>query len=334
MKKLLTLVLAMLLVISLLPMAVLADEAAAPATDLAKVKIYTASKKSFTLTLNATSGPAYVAVNEDGTYGKWTEAEAPADKFVKFEYVAGTPAVVKATMQNFNIDGSDAGAAAYTAHTIEFLSGAVYNVELELIGENSMIQTKSASIKFSNEGNNTIFGTGSLSLTQTMSASGAIWGNGGDLTFKDVTLKFAVDPGNASAHHCIFMATGSVVMENVKIPSSSVRGGSLIYLGTTDKVAGGTGKGRSTPTTDETRTVTIKDCDITATSATGNFVKSASPAKISNSTLKLTKTSSSGKNIFEPAPVFEGDFSAIAGLAKNADKLDKLKEDLNAAITI
>ena len=328
MKKVLTLILAALLIISLLPMAVLADEATASATDLAKVKIYTAAKKSFTLTLNATSGPAYVAVNEDGTYAKWTEAEAPADKFVKFEYVAGTPGVVKATMKNFNIDASDAGSAAYTAHTIEFQSGAVYNVELEIIGENSMIQTKSASIKFSNEGNNLIYsadGTGSLSITQTASASGAIWGNGGDLTIKDITLNFAVDPGNNSAHHAIFMATGSVVMENVK-STASVKGGAVIFLGTTDKVAGGTGKGRSTLTTDETRTITLKGCDITATSGTGSLCRGASAAKISNCTLKLTKTSSSGKNIFVPAPVFEGEYTAIAGLAKNAEKLDKLKE--------
>ena len=326
MKKVLTLILAALLIISLLPLSVLADEAAPLPTDEAKVKVYYGPKKSFTLTLKADTGAAYIAVNEDGTYGKWTEAEAPADKYVKFEYIAGTPGVAKATFKNFQVDASECGAAAYTAHTIEFLTGAVYNVEIELIGENSMVQTKSASIKCSNEGTISIYGGGSLSLTQTMAASGTFWGNAGDLSIKDVTLSFAVDPGSNSAHHCIFMAKGSVTMDNVKIPSSSVRGGSLIYLGTTDKEAGGTGKGRSTPTTDVNRTITIKNCDITATSGTGNLTKSASPAKISNSTLKLTKTSSSGKSIFEPAPEFEGDFSAIAGLAKNADKLDKLKE--------
>jgi hypothetical protein len=158
-----------------------------------------------------------------------------------------------------------------------------------------------------------------------MAASGAFWGNAGDLSIKDVTLNFAVDPGSNSAHHCIFMAKGSVTMENVKIPSSSVRGGAMIFIGTTDKEAGGTGKGRSTLSTDVNRTITIKNCDITATSGTGSLCRAAAPAKISNSTLKLTKTSSSGNNIFVPAPVFEGDFTAIAGLAKNAEKLDKLK---------
>ena len=325
MKKLLSLVLAALLIFSLLPLSALADEAAPLPTDEAKVKVYYGAKKSFTLTLKADTGAAYVAVNEDGTFGKWTEAEAPTDKYVKFEYIAGTPGVAKATFKNFQVDASECGAAAYTAHTIEFLTGAVYNVEIELIGENSMIQTKSASIKCSNEGTISIYGGGSLSLTQTMAASGAFWGNAGDLSIKDVTLNFAVDPGSNSAHHCIFMAKGSVTMENVKIPSSSVRGGAMIFIGTTDKEAGGTGKGRSTLSTDVNRTITIKNCDITATSGTGSLCRAAAPAKISNSTLKLTKTSSSGNNIFVPAPTFEGDFTAIAGLAKNAEKLDKLK---------
>ena len=326
MKKILSLVLALILVFSLLPMAAFADEEAASATDLAKVKIYYGSKKSFTLTLNATSGPAYVVANEDGTYGKWTEAEAPADKFMKLEYVAGTPSVVKATMQNFVVDGSDAGASAYTAHTITFLGSAVYNVELEVIGENAMTQTKSSSLKFDNEGTITIFGTGTLSLTQTAAAYSSIRGTYGDLTIKDITLNMTTEPGesNNSAHHCIFMAKGSVTLENVKGTSYS-RGGDMIRLGLTDKEAGGDGKGRSSITTDETRTITIKNCELKHTSRTGGMCVAASAAKISGSTLTLTKNSSSGRQIFVPAPVFEGDFSAIAGLAKNADKLDKLK---------
>ena len=100
----------------------------------------------------------------------------------------------------------------------------------------------------------------------------------------------------------------------------------MVYIGTTDKEAGGgNGSGRSTPSKDVNRTITVKNCDITCTTRTGATFLSAGPAKISGSTLKLTKNSASGKNIFVPAPVFEGDFSAIAGLAKNAEKLDKLK---------
>ena len=326
MKRALTLVLALLLMISLLPMTVLADEEAASATDLAKVKVYTAKKTSFTLTLKADSGAAYVVVNEDGTYGKWTGEGAPTDKFMKLEYVAGTPSVVKATMQNFVADGSDAGSSAYTAHTITFLGSAVYNVELEVIGENAMTQDKSSSLKFDNEGTITIFGTGTLTLNQTGAAYSAIRGTYGDLTIKDITLNMTTEPGesNNSAHHCIFMAKGSVTLENVKGTSYS-RGGDMIRLGLTDKEAGGDGKGRSSITTDETRTITIKNCELKHTARTGGMCVAASAAKISGSTLTLSKNSSSGRKFFVPAPVFEGDFTAVGGLLKNADKPEKLK---------
>ena len=141
-----------------------------------------------------------------------------------------------------------------------------------------------------------------------------------------MNLQVLTDPEstNNSAHHGIFMATGSVTLENMK-SNSFARGGSMVYLGTTDKEAG-SGKGRSTPTTDETRTITVKNCNITSTTRTGATFLSAAPAKISGSTLKLTKNSSSGKTIFVPAPQLEGNYTAIAGLAKNADKPDKLKE--------
>ena len=324
MKKLLSLVLAALLIISLLPMSVLADEATPPATDQAQVRVYYGAKKSFTLTLKADTGAGYVVANDDGTYAQWTGAEAPTDKYVKFEYIAGTPGVAKATFKNFKVDSTEAGNGGYTCHTFEFRSGAIYNVEIEVTGENSITQVKSASIKCSNEGTISIYGNGSLSLIQNGSASGAFWGNGGDLTVKDVTLNFAVDPGSNSAHHGIFMSTGSVTIDNVK-STSTIRGGGIIFIGTTDKEAGGTGKGRSTLSTDVNRTITIKNSNITVTAGTGSFCRSTAPAKISNSTLKLTKTSSSGNNIFVPAPAFEGDFTAIAGLAKNAEKLDKLK---------
>lgn len=325
MKKVLTLILAALLIISLLPLSVLADEAAPLATDQAQVKIYFSASKNTTLTLKADTGAVYIVANDDGTYAQWTEAEAPTDKYVKFEYIAGTPGVAKATFKNFKVDSTDAGNKGYTCHTFEFRSGASYNVEIEVTGENSITQTKSASIKCSNEGTISIYGNGSLSLTQNGSASGAFWGNAGDLSIKDVTLNFAVDPGNNSAHHGIFMAKGSVTIDNVK-STSTIKGGGIIFIGTTDKEAGGTGKGRSTLSTDVNRTITIKNSELTVTSGTGSFCRSAAPAKISNSTLKLTKTSSSGNDIFVPAPTFEGDFTAIAGLAKNAEKLDKLKE--------
>ena len=94
MKKALSLVLAALLIISLLPMAVMAE---APAE--VKVKIYNGTAKDFTLTLANGDEVYLVAGEENKDLIKWTEAEAPADNFVSFAYAADT-GVLKTIFKN------------------------------------------------------------------------------------------------------------------------------------------------------------------------------------------------------------------------------------------
>ena len=319
MKKILTLVLAALLIISLLPLSVLAEEAPLP-TDQAQVVIYYApQKKNFTLTLKADTGAAYVAVNEDGTYGQWTGAEAPADKYVKFEYIAGQPATVKATFKNFNVDCTDIGNSGSSCSTMSFREGgAPYNTLIELIGDNSIIQSRAACISLGSKGNATITGSGSLTLSSSEGGDsvGSLRSASEELLIKDTTVNFNLGKAATGLKNGI-VGHGSVTLDNVKSNSTLFRG-CMIFLGTAAKT-------EFMYAEDSKYKVTIKNCDINLVSDAGTFCAGGAKPVISNSTLKLTKRVGGSRAFFVPAPVFEGDATVIAGLSQNAEKLDKLK---------
>lgn len=305
MKKLFALVLTLCLLAGLM-----AVTASAEATAV-KVKFENSTAADFSLTVEP-GATAYVTSDDAKQFIKWTETEAPTDKFIKLE-LSADGATVNVTMKNIDIDSSG---TAYTSHAIEFPAGE-YAVVLNLEGESTMLEQNSASIKYNNDGGMTITGDGTLNLKQNGSASGAIWANGGDMLIKNTKVNFTVTPGNNSKHHAIYSCKNDVIFEGSKI-NLQIEGGSLAYLGN-----GAAKVGRYTLDTSTDRFITVKDCDITASCKSAVFA-SVNPATISNTTMKITKNTSSNV-IFEPAPKFEGDFSAIAGLAKNAEKLDKLK---------
>ena len=330
MKRVFALILALCLFAALLPMTVLADTtepttAATEAVEIpeapesVKVKIYNGVAKDFTLTLNNGDEVYLVAGEENIDLIKWTEAEAPADNFVKFVYSTET-GVLSTTFSNLVVDQTQAG--GYTCHGIWY-QGGEYAVEIELIGTNSMTHGKSACIKNENAGGMTITGEGSMTMTigsaeVVGSASGALWINGGDLLIKNTTMNFTVYASESAKHHAILSGKGNVTIEGCKITTDTL-GGQLVFTGLhTDKNV------RYTLDTDPERFVKVKDCEITAT-ANKTIFESFNPVTIENSTLKVTLKGSSGP-AFSPAPVFEGDYTAIAGLRKNAEKLDKLKE--------
>ena len=313
MKKLFAIILALCLFAALLPMTVLADGAAISVQFRNTVSGFS----GFTLSLNP-GDVMYVTTNESMAFVKWTGAEAPADNFIKLEYPAEGEATLKATFKNIKHESTTTG---YTADSIDFASGD-YAIQIELIGTNVMNQRNSAVMESYAAKGMTFTGEGSLEVVAVGSVHGSIINRSGDVVIKNTNLKFNVDPGNSSLHHAIFSTADSVVIEGSKIESVT-KGGRLVYLGVTDKEAGGAGKGRYTPSTDEARTITVKNSEITAKAEKGMF-QSAAPINIENSTLKMTLSGSNG-SIFNKSPNFIGEYTAIAGLAKNADKLDKLK---------
>ena len=310
MKKVLTLALVALLIISLLPLAAMAE-----GPDQVKVKFYNGTAKDFTLTLNS-GDTAYLVAGEEGKdIVKWTETEAPTDKFLKMEYSAST-GVLKATFNNLVTDQTDAG--GYTCHGIWFQAGE-YAVEIELVGENSLTHGKSACIKNENSGGMTITGAGSMTMTigsteAAGSASGALWTNGGDLLIKNTTMNVTVYASETAKHHAILAGKGNVTIEGSKITTDTL-GGQLVYTGlSTDKNV------RYVMDTNPERFVKVKDSEITAT-ANKTIFESFNPVTIENSTMTITLKGSSGP-AFSPAPTFEGDYTAIAGLKKNVTLTD------------
>ena len=312
MKKFVSLLLVLCVVAALLPMSALAAETAVP-----KIRCFNGPNKS-NFYVNPSATPSYIISKDDKTFVKWTEAEAPTDKYVKFELIAGTPNVVKATFKNFDIDNVAAG--GYTNHSIVF-QAADYDVEIVLEDNNSMIHGNSASIQCVNNGNVSITGSGSLYLEQKDQAAAALWVSGGDLLIKNTTLSLKVYPEGSpnSKHQAIMTTKGNVTIEGCKITSDTM-GGSLVWLGpNADKPS-------QSITTDETRIITVKDSELEIKVHNGSAFSSAAPAVISNTTMKVSKTTSSGSAIFTPSPTFEGEHTVIAGLIKNAENLSKLKE--------
>ena len=161
---------------------------------------------------------------------------------------------------------------------------------------------------------------GTLTLNNSASVDGSIWARGGDLLLKNTQININCTIENTSIHSAILSAKGNVNIEGCKLVTKT-SGGALVFMGTmTEKV------GRHTMDTATDRFIKIKDSEVTHTSKVRGF-SSATPVSISNSTMTMTLTSTgSSATLFNIAPTFEGEYTAIAGLAKNADKLDKLKE--------
>ena len=317
MKKIFAILLALCLFASLLPMTVMAENPA--------VKIYFRNPGTGVSAATVTVNPGetiYVVTTDEQVFTKWAEADAPTDKYVKVEYPAEGDAVVNVTMKNIDYKSEVTG--DWSSHAIEF-SKAEYKVVITLEGENKVQVGSTSFIKSYALGGVTITGAGKLVTNQTGSVSGTIWmaTGSGDLLIKDTTLDMSVLQGNHSLHHAILSNSGNVTFENAKI-TCNTQGGGLIYFGQPQK--SGDQVGRYTLDPDDTRKLTIKDSEITATILENKTIfATKAPAVISNSTLKLSSKSGNGP-LFSPAPTFEGEYTAIAGLVKNAENMDKLKE--------
>ena len=306
MKKVVTLLLAMLLICSMLPLTAMAEG------EEIQVKLFGQGSSSNVQKLTA-GDIVFFTYSDALEYVKWTDKEnAPTDKFVKLE-VSEDGATLNVTLKNFEILNTQ---TAYTKPVLHFIAGD-YAVNITLIGSNKLSAANSACIKAENSKSLTITGDGELILKNTSSAAACLWVINSDLTIKNTTMDITMAQGNTSLHHAILSGAGNVTIEGTKL-TTTTDGGACVYFGTTDAK-----DGRSTPDTNPDRKLVIKDSEITATGVNkGKLFVTASPATISGSTLKLTGKQA---NLFTTAPVFEGEYTAIAGLAKNANDFSKLK---------
>lgn len=308
MKKILALILALCLMASVLPMAVMAE---APTEVTVKLRNIA---KADDITVVLKNGDVFYATSSlEKAIVKHEDAEAPADRYIKLEYVSG---VVKATLKNFVIDVPN---ESQSRHAIEFTEGD-YKVEMELIGDNVINHSDSSAIYYKNSGGLTIFGAGNLSMSFGSAddfavLAGAIWGFGGDLVLKS-NFNIFIDSEKNTLHHAFLLNTGNIIFDGAKV-NAKLDGGQVVFLGMPNPSKAQQVRYRNDLDTDTSRSITIKNSEITSSGALSAF-RSAAPAKISNSILKLSKTgtaSGDASAIFVPVPTFEGDYTALGGLA-------------------
>jgi hypothetical protein len=316
MKKILILALALFLIVGLVPMTAMAEATAAD------VRFTNPEKAEFTVSVQP-GATAYVTTNDELKFVEHKEAEAPTDKFVKME-LSADGSTLNVTFKNINVNSCDTG---YKLPAVEFKAGS-YAVVLEVIGDNYIVEQRSVCIKNDNDGGMTITGEGTLNLSMSTSddvkgaADGIIHANGGNLVIQNAKLNLRAYTTGNSWYHGILAAKGNVSIKNSKIDSEIRSGGQLIFMG-----LGSSDKPRSKLDPDTNRFVTIEDSEIISVANMASF-KSATPISITNSTITGKKTGANedaDKAIFVPAPEFKGEYTAIAGLLKNADKPEKLK---------
>ena len=316
MKKILILALALFLIVGLVPMTAMAEATAAD------VRFTNPEKAEFTVSVQP-GATAYVTTNDELKFVEHKEAEAPTDKFVKME-LSADGSTLNVTFKNINVNSSD---TSWKHPAVEFKAGS-YAVVLEVTGDNYILEKRSVCIKNDNDGGMTITGEGTLNLSMSTSddvagsADGIIHTNGGNLVIQNAKLNLRAYTTGNSWYHGILAAKGNVSIKNSKIDSELRSGGQLIFMG-----LGSSDKPRSKLDPDTNRFVTIEDSEIISVANMSSF-KSATPISIANSTITGKKTGANedaDKAIFVPAPEFKGEYTAIAGLLKNADKPEKLK---------
>lgn len=319
MKRILALALVFCLIACCLPMAATAETTPTETTATAvkaTVKVRNIdSSKDMTWAI-AVGKTVYVVSDENKGFVKWTGKEPPTDHYAKFEHVGGEPSLLKATLKNLVIDISSDNTKS-TRNAIEFKEGD-YAVEMELIGDNIINNHHASAIKFYNTHGLTIFGDGTLSITQgsaevSSASAGAIWGYGGDMVIK-ANINVSVSSGDTvNPHHAFLASKGNIIFDGAKI-SSKTDGGQVAFLGVVNSSSVRC-RNDLDPATD--RFIFIKNSEITSNAKHASF-KATNPVTISNSTLTLTKrvTNTDAKYaVFNNPPQFEGEYTAMGGLA-------------------
>ncbi len=299
---------AICLMASLLPLTVLAE-------DPSVVVNFTNPEESDSFSVTVAPGESkFVITNADKKFVMWTEENPPADNFIKLEYPADGKATLQVTLNNIDAFSSS---QFFKRPSIAFTPGE-YSVVINLVGNNKLTNSLSSCIFYEGIKNMTITGPGNLTMLNTSSVDGSIWGRGGDLLIQDTTLDITVTSSTNSNHNAILLASGNVTLDKVKI-TYSLTGGCLVFMGTfTEKV------GRKTVDTATDRFITIKDSEISGSANLCSF-RSTTPCTIINSTLTIIKNSTRAKicpeyAIFCPAPNLEGEYTALAGMAKSPEK--------------
>ncbi len=313
-KRILGLALALILIISLLPLTAIAAES--PAPRFLMYDPYSSPKSEIT-----ESSPVYVVyenvLDTNGTTVLGNKpviaTTVPTDNYIKYEYANG---VVTVTLKNINYKRVGDAKHFIKLTNVTGASNA-FDVVIKLEGDNKIEATgvdygaNYANIHLEQQGNLTITGTGSLTANVSLKSPLAFIQsiNESDLLIKDTSITAVVSQNNES------IIAGIAVNGNVTIDNSTVDIRGIAYgygageptgLETADLVAICTGTGIKTSQIID-KDVTIKnDSKVTLISGKRSCIRSNGKLSIENSTVDLTTYSTGDYPFAYSAPYVTG----------------------------
>ena len=277
-KRILGLALALVMIISLLPLTAMADEAL---PNMPKYLIQ--DEVSGRLENGMPTGKVVYVVFEDvkdetgaviGNKPVVAE-EVPADNYIKLEYVNGVCEVLFKNISYKRTGGSEAFLTLYK-------NGSKYadnfDVVITLEGENR-IEGLNTKILITNTGDVTFTGSGSLKIYSKFTSNQLVQKSGeGDLYIKDTKLDIEVyNDSEKVGSTGTLVAAGNIIIDGSTVDIVGVKNNAIVT---------GTKYGTLV---DETYGVTIKNSTVTAVSGSMKAVATNGKIVIENSTVELVK---------------------------------------------
>ncbi len=279
-KRILGLALALIMVISLLPLTTLAETELAPMPKFVINDPNLPSRLEDGLPSNKTVYVIFEDVKDEAGAVIGNKpviaTDIPADNYIKMEFVDG---VCQITFKNIKYKRTEADGDMLSIYENKDATNK-FDVVLTLEGENT-VEGKHPRLTFSNTGNVTI--TGSGSLVCDLEHTSNLWiqkKNDGDLIFKDTTVKATLTNTSTGGTGAI-CAAGNIIIDNSTVEVT----GSKCYI-----LVNGTKY--STKLTDTTKGITIKNgSNVTVVSGSVVPVYTNGPIKVENSNVEISKSS-------------------------------------------
>ena len=331
-KRILGLALALVMIISLLPLTAMA------ASPLPKFRMYDPSAPvhsngNYIESFFSATKTVYVVyeniIDTDGTTVLGNKpviaTEVPTDNYIKYEFAAATDttkATATITLKNINykrvsIDGVNNNAFisitknAGTSYTSEF------DVVMVFEGTNT-VEGSTTRIAFEHTGDATITGSGSFAMTTYTSSTVILQKkNEGNLTIKNTTLTID-NTYTGTGGTAAIVADGNIVIE-----------GSTVNVSGTKQHAITVGTAYTTESTDTTKGVTIKGgSNVTLIGGSQIVLNCNGPINIENSTVEIRKGASNDTSFATSVPTVTGSHSSIQAM-RNAGNSPSYKDWVN-----
>ena len=304
-KRLLGLALALVMIISLLPLTAFA------ASPMPKFRMYdnTINPDGSTHYIESyfnASKTVYVVFNDildtDGTtvLGQVPviATTTPTDNYIKYAF-SGTTATI--TMKNVNFKRSPAG-GDYFMYIVKNAGSNYTNefdVVLQLVGTNTVEATANAYFHFENQGNITITGDGSLSVVTSGGSRGIInHVKPGTLLIKDTTLY--IENTYTSSATAEIVNNGQVNIENSTVTLVSTKNRGIV---TSDKF--------NNAPTDTTYGISIKSSTVNISGGAVSQLVTKGAITIENSNTEIVKTTANTNPFAYSVPTLVGSHSSV-----------------------